>query len=359
MNAAKGLRLDFAFVLSGIRLELVAKIFSAAPEVFPLAPEQFAAVTEQSNTTDAAAPQPPPYEPHLQGFLRELALERRLSAYTVRNYEAAIRRFGQWLLGEGWGGDFSRVGQAQVRGYVIEAQRELSRRTVHNHFSGLRTFFAYLRRQGVLEANPLALIVLPKLPKTLPKYLTEKQMLKLLQGPQQLQALGKLEPWEGHRDQLMLELLYGGGLRVSELVGLSYGAVDVAQGVARVLGKGNKERVCPLGKVAIRCLVHFRDHYAHDTSAQGPVLVNAQGYRLTARFVQLRLKTYLAQAQLPMDLSPHKIRHSYATHLLDNGAHLRQVQELLGHASLSTTQIYTHVGIARLQEAHAKAHPRA
>lgn len=301
----------------------------------------------------------PPYEPHLQGFLRELALERRLSAYTVRNYEGAIRRFGDWLLRGGWQGDFNAISQTQVRGYVIEAQRGLSKRTVHNHFSALRTFFAYLRRHKVVEVSPLTLIVLPRLPKPLPKYLTEKQMLKLLKGPQQLQAAGKIAPWEGFRDQLMLELLYGGGLRVSELVGLRYGQVDVVQGLARIVGKGNKERICPLGDVALRCLLHFRDHYAHDTSTQGPVLVNAQGYPLSARFVQLRMKTYLELAELPMDLSPHKIRHSYATHLLDNGAHLRQVQELLGHASLSTTQIYTHVGVARLQEAHRKAHPRA
>lgn len=309
-------------------------------------------------SADASAPVPP-YELHLQAFLRELLLERRLSAYTARNYEAAVRRFGDWLLRGGWQGDFTRIGQTQVRGYVIEAQRELSRRTVHNHFSALRTFFAYLRRQGVLEANPLGLVVLPRLPKTLPKYLTEKQMLALLRGPQQLQAMGKIEPWEGFRDQLMLELLYGGGLRVSELVGLTYGQVDSAQGLARIIGKGGKERICPLGAVAMRCLKHFRENYAHDTSAKGPVLVNAQGYPLTARFVQLRMKTYLQLAELPMDLTPHKIRHSYATHLLDNGAHLRQVQELLGHASLSTTQIYTHVGIARLKDAHAKAHPRA
>jgi len=148
-------------------------------------------------------------------------------------------------------------------------------------------------------------------------------------------------------------------VRVSELVALNYGAIDQSCGVALVLGKGNKERLCPIGRVALACLQHFQHHYAPSTDRGAPVLVNDRDQRWNVRQVQLMLKRYLALADLPLDLSPHKIRHSYATHLLNHGADLRVVQELLGHASLSTTQIYTHVGVARLQEAHRRAHPRA
>ena len=156
-----------------------------------------------------------------------------------------------------------------------------------------------------------------------------------------------------------MELLYGAGLRVSELTGLDYGAIDLDGGVARVLGKGRKERLCPLGRVATALLKKFRDDHAPQAGPKSPVLVTARGERLPVRQVQLLLKRYLALAELPMDLSPHKLRHSYATHLLNAGADLRLVQELLGHAQLATTQIYTHVSVARLKEIYAKAHPRA
>ena len=193
----------------------------------------------------------------------------------------------------------------------------------------------------------------------LPKFLTESQMTALLNGPSRLLANETLLPFTAWRDRLVLELLYGGGLRVSELVGLTYGAIDLEQGSARVLGKGRKERICPLGATATAVLRKFRDDHARRTGPADPVLVTERHTRLTVRAVQLLVKRYLALADLPMDLSPHKLRHSYATHLLNAGADLRAVQELLGHANLTTTQIYTHTSVARLQEIHARAHPRA
>jgi integrase/recombinase XerC len=156
-----------------------------------------------------------------------------------------------------------------------------------------------------------------------------------------------------------MELLYGGGLRVSELAALTYGAIDFETGVARVMGKGRKERLCPLGAVALAVAKKFRDEFAKRIAPASPVLVNADSSRMTVRAVQLMLKRYLALAGLPLDLTPHKLRHSYATHLLNAGADLRLVQELLGHAQLATTQVYTHVSVARLKEIYAKAHPRA
>lgn len=289
-----------------------------------------------------------------------LAKERRYSAYTVRNYRQAFEDFYRWLVAAGrWEPGLDALGTREMRDFVIEAQRRFDRRTLHNHASGLRTFFKYWMRHGRLKRNPLAGVPLPKLEKRLPKFLTEEQMKLLLTGPQRLLENEGLDAPTAWRDRLAMELLYGGGLRVSELVGLSYGAIDFDTGVARVLGKGRKERLCPLGTVARAVLVKFRDEFARRTTTASPVLVNPDGTRMTVRAVQLMLKRYLALAGLPLDLTPHKLRHSYATHLLNAGADLRLVQELLGHAQLATTQVYTHVSVARLKEIYAKAHPRA
>jgi len=197
---------------------------------------------------------------------------------------------------------------------------------------------------------------LPRLEKTLPKFLTEKQIKKLLDSPLLMHEAGKLKAFEAWRDRLIMEILYGGGLRISELVNLDYDAIDLNNGVARVLGKGSKTRLCPLGKVAMECLNNYKS-YAPQTT--GAVIVNNHGHRLGARAIQRLLKQHLSYAGLPHDITPHKLRHSYATHLLNNGADLRLVQELLGHASLTSTQIYTHVDMTRLKKAHEKAHPRA
>ncbi|MBC9889366.1 MAG: tyrosine-type recombinase/integrase [Opitutae bacterium] len=184
-------------------------------------------------------------------------------------------------------------------------------------------------------------------------------MTRLLAGPKRLLENEALEPYQAWRDRLVLELLYGAGLRVSELASLNYGMIDIPSGVARIRGKGNKERLCPLGKIAVLVLEKFRREYAPSAGWADPVVLGNRKKRIRVRQVQLIVKKYLALADLPMDLSPHKIRHSFATHLLNRGADLRLVQDLLGHASLSTTQVYTHVTLDRLKEAHSKAHPRA
>ena len=296
----------------------------------------------------------------LEPFLEYLALERRYSAYTVRNYRQAFVDFHRWLEGAGLAGrPYDALTARDARDFVIEAQRRFDRRTLHNHVSGLRAFYKYWQRQGRLQRCPFVAVPLPKLEKRLPKFLTEAQMVQLLQGPQRLLENGAIDPFTAWRDRLVMELLYGGGLRVSELTGLTYGAIDEAQGVARVLGKGRKERVCPLGRVAMAVLVRWRTDFARATGREDPVVVNAEHQRLPVRDVQRLLKRYLALAGLPMDLTPHKLRHSYATHLLNAGADLRLVQELLGHVSLSTTQVYTHVSAARLKAVYDKAHPRA
>lgn len=295
-----------------------------------------------------------------QPFAEFLAKERRYSGYTLRNYRQAFEDFYRWLAQAGlWERGFDALGTRELRDFVIEAQRRFGRRTLHNHVSGLRSFFKFWLRRGRVRRNPFLGVPLPKLEKRLPKFLTEEQVVRLLAGPQRLLENEGIDAFTAHRDRLAMELLYGAGLRVSELTGLNYGAIDLEAGVARVLGKGNKERLCPLGRVATALVKKFRTEFARDKGHDAPVMVTAKHERLPVAHVQKLLKRYLALAELPMDLTPHKLRHSYATHLLNAGADLRLVQELLGHSLLATTQVYTHVSVARLKEIYAKAHPRA
>src|SRR4051812_30917773 len=222
------------------------------------APERGAPKVKATPPSDLR-PGPPTVVPIPDGVLAEwwtpfedfLAKERRYSSYTVRNYRQAFEDFYRWLAAPDvnlWRGGFDALGSREMRDFVIEAQRRFDRRTLHNHVSGLRTFFKYWMRHGRLKKNPLTGVPLPKLEKRLPKFLTEEQMKRLLAGPQQLLADGKLDLHTAWRDRLIMELLYGAGLRVSELVALTYGAVDLQSGGARVLGKGRKERLAPIGR---------------------------------------------------------------------------------------------------------------
>ncbi|MFP4674002.1 MAG: tyrosine recombinase XerC [Opitutales bacterium] len=298
--------------------------------------------------------------PPLEAFCDYLTLQRGVSPRTVRNYRAAVGHFVNWLQATGkWDGDFGSVSALTVRSFLVEAGRKLARRTLHNRVSGLRAFYRYLRDRGVVSSNPFTGVSLPKLDRPLPKFLSESQVRELLDTPVALWNAGQVGEFEAFRDTLALEFLYGGGLRISELCALNHAHIDMKQGVARVLGKGRKERLCPLGPVATRCLRNFVERFSLEAAPDAPVLPQGNGKRIEPRQMQRRLKLYLAAAELPLDMTPHKLRHSFATHMLDNGADLRAVQVLLGHANLSTTQIYTHVSVARLKEAHRQAHPRA
>ena len=294
-------------------------------------------------------------------FGDHLSQERRCSPYTVRNYRAAFEDFYRWLASGGlWAGGIDALGPREIRDFVIEAQRRYGRRTLHNHVSGLRALCRFWMRKGRLKRNPFAGAPLPKLEKRLPQFLTEEQATHApARAPSASWRPGAATPSRRCRDRLAMELLYGAGLRVSELVGLNHGDVELGEGVARVMGKGRKERVCPLGKAACAVLGKFRESSRPARGRADPVLCSADGRRMSVRAVQLMLKRHLALAGLPLDLTPHKLRHSFATHLLNAGADLRVVQELLGHAQLVTTQVYTHVSIARLKDVYDKAHPRA
>lgn len=298
-----------------------------------------------------------PGQPAVADFLGRHLASRRLSSRTCLTYGRSLKGFARWLArGTGWAGDWSSVSARNLRDFVIERQKSHARSSVHNQVSAVRAFLADLRERGGIAATPAAGLSLPKLPRSLPKILTETQAFALLTEPE-----GKVSVRETRLtracDRAVLEILYGGGLRVSEVCGLTVGDLDLGSGLARVLGKGSKERVVPVGDSAVAAV---RDYLAlRGRVARGdPLLLARRGGSLQPRAVQLLLKARLRAAGLPMDLTPHKLRHACATHLLSNGADLRHVQEQLGHASLSTTQIYTHLTAAKLREVHRKAHPR-
>ena len=303
-----------------------------------------------------------PEVPEVVEFLSYLSRERRYSPHTLRNYGQALQRWTAYLRCEQQGSPLAldKIDDRLVRSYLIEQQRSgLNRRTLHLQASACRSFYRFLMQRGGASHNPFIGIALPSLSKPLPVFLTERQAETFLDGPRKLLATGEICPVQAQRDQLIFELLYGGGLRISELVGLRWEQIDLPMGVARILGKGRKERLVPLGRVASELLRARRKELERPSPTDCVLPPDEKGRPLTASWIQRRMKRYLALAELPSNLTPHKLRHSFATHMLNAGADLRAVQELLGHASLSTTQIYTHVETRRLKEAHSQAHPRA
>lgn len=306
---------------------------------------------------------------HLQEFLEHLTTDRGASAYTVRNYTQALREFSGWHRDERRSPpDWPGLERDDFRAYLrFLGRAKLSRSAIQIRFSALRTFYKFLVRRGVLTLSPIKNISLPKREKRLPKFLTAPQMLELLRAPlQEMQSLREnaAKPPEAApflRDVAMLETIYSCGLRIGELCGMRAEDIDWDGQQIRVLGKGRKERLVPVGAPALEAIRCYWKSLQHPPSGNMPVFL-AKADRLEPmypRLVQMRLKRYLEIAGLDPHLTPHKLRHSYATHLLDAGADLRSVQELLGHAHLVTTQIYTHVSTERLKKAYDASHPRA
>jgi integrase/recombinase XerC len=296
-------------------------------------------------------------------FADHLLLQIRVSKYTARNYCEAIDSLIAYLKRENWDGDFGGIDLRTARGFVVESQRDVSKRTLRLRISALRTFYKWLVSEKLCERNVFKEITIPKARVPLPKFLSIDQMEKLVEAPEMLRtAKREKNDFEELRDSVMLEILYGAGLRVSELCGMRWGDMDFGNGAVRVLGKGRKERIVPLGEVAMKRLAEYRATLDFVPTFDDFILyakIQPKRTRAYPRWVQRRLKDCLKVAGLPADLSPHKLRHSCATHMLDAGADLRVVQTLLGHASLSTTQIYTHVSTARMKAAYKLAHPHA
>jgi integrase/recombinase XerC len=226
---------------------------------------------------------------------------------------------------------------------------------VDNHVSALRSLFQFLFENGKVTTNPATNLITPKLEKSLPKIFTISQIKDLLAAPMYALDNGKITREIALRDAVILELLYGAGLRIGELGNVKIENINFSDRTLKILGKRSKERICPFSIAAHDAIMQYLGTRKNQLA---PVLLDHGGKTLTPRAIQYRLKFYLRMAGLPMDLSPHKIRHSYATHLLNAGADLRLLQELLGHSSLSTTQIYTHIDSARMKEIHKNHHPR-
>jgi len=335
------------------------------------------------------APQPQ----RVQQFLSYLQFERHFSTYTSRCYGADLRQFCQFLLGipaeimpddidasgslpGGGGGMATAVVESlpkvdmspehcetllmnstadDVRNYLgFMRDNSYSKATMARKLATLRSFFKFVNKRGLTANNPMLTIRTPKQDKRLPKFMTEEQVTKLLQTPKDGDILGA-------RDKAMLEALYSTGIRVSELIGLNVADVDFTGNVIRVRGKGKKERIAPMGPTAIAAIQKYivlRSSIIKDDQAPA-LFVNKHGQRLSTRSVRRKLDKYLIEAGLDPDISPHTLRHSFATHMLNHGADLRSVQELLGHQSLSTTQIYTHLTTSHMKEVYEAAHPRA
>lgn len=310
-------------------------------------------------------------DPLVKKFLAHLAGDRGASVYTQRNYEQALREFYQWYSTEACGmPDWGKLHRDDFRNYLRTLGRQkLGRAAIQLRFSALRTFAKFLVRHGIIADSPIKNLALPKMPRRLPKYLTLDQMNALLAAPAKLFDQHQAAKSTGRpfsqtaalRDTAVLETIYSCGLRVSELCGLRAEDVDWAEQLVRVRGKGKKERLVPIGQPALAAIRNYWGHLSVRPTGLAPVFLVETKTPAPLRPLQLsrRLKNYLAQAGLDPALTPHKLRHSYATHLLDAGADLRSVQELLGHAHLATTQVYTHVTTERLKKAYDAAHPRA
>lgn len=286
-------------------------------------------------------------------FFRHLENERNVSPRTLDNYQRALSDFRQSVPAPDW----PALTADHFRRHLFElGKRGMAKPTQRLHFAALRTFYKFLVERHGLSANPLKLVQLPKLDRKLPLVLTAKQVLELLDAPLKVEKQKQAPEWMPLRDAAILELFYSSGLRLAELIALNVPDIDLFTENVRVLGKGRKERVVPIGKPALDAIQRYRQSAKVHS---GPLFLSKLRRRLTPMNVWLAIQRYLPHTSIPVNVTPHKLRHSFATHLLDNGADLRAVQSLLGHASLSTTQIYTHVSVERLKRAYDEAHPRA
>ena len=301
----------------------------------------------------------------IERFLEHLRVERNASAHTLRSYASDLEQFRSFLWSAGFHRDekkgdirAEKIDHLAIRAYLSRLYREHKKSSLARKLAAQRSFFRYLVDEGLITRSPAEIVATPKQEKNLPSFLSVDEVFALVEKPD------RATPW-GARDRAILETLYSCGIRVSELVGLSDGDADFQLGIVRVYGKGRKERIVPIGGKAIEALRAYlprRDEVLARRKKSGPrapLFINPRGTRLTARSVARILQKHVLQSGLLRKVSPHALRHTFATHLLDAGADLRAIQEMLGHVSLSTTQRYTHVSMDKLMEVYDKAHPSA
>lgn len=292
-------------------------------------------------------------------FLRYLQTEKSASPHTLKNYERDLEEFTTFLKQEFSRlvhqneVDWKKVETRHLRGFIAHLLQKNKASSVGRKLSTLKSFYHFCVRKDLLQKNPARLILTPKKPHLLPKFLSVDEAERLLVTTQ------KTKKTFTKRDHAMLEILYGCGLRVSELVGLDFSSLDFSNQTLRVKGKGNKERIVPVGGKAWEFLQDYLQERKSPASQKEALFLNNRGQRIHVRRVERLLEEYQLRSGLGRKISPHGLRHSYATHLLGNGADLRSIQQLLGHASLSTTQKYTHLSLEKLMEIYDKAHPKA
>ncbi|MEJ6561520.1 MAG: tyrosine recombinase XerC [Akkermansiaceae bacterium] len=288
-------------------------------------------------------------------FIEFLLTEKNASERTLENYTLALRKLQEWL-----GDRFTSwrdLTADHFRGYLFELLKQgLSRATIRLRFAAYRSFYKFLVHRQGYPKSPVAEVELPKADKPLPVVLSLAQIEELLALPLKLEPSKQAPDWMPLRDAAVLEFFYSTGLRLAELAALNVEDIDLSSETVRVMGKGSKERLVPIGSFAMEAMQTYR---GAAKIYEGPLFLSKLRKRLSTRSINSLLKKYLGHSSIAFNVTPHKFRHSFATHLLDHGADLRSVQSLLGHASLSTTQIYTHVTKERLREAYQDAHPRA
>ena len=282
----------------------------------------------------------------LEKFFSYLEVEKNYSTHTVLNYRVDLEEFESFSAGAA----ILSIDYLHLRNFLAHLkERNLKSRSLARKLSSLRSFFRFLHREGHIKENPSLLLLTPKINKSLPKFLSEEEMVQLIEAPNFHKIAGK-------RDRAILETLYSTGLRVSELVGLNLNDVDLISNIVKARGKGKKERLVPIGEKAVQALRVYLEGRKVNSQA---IFLNKSGTRLSVRSIRNIINKCILSTSVKMNVSPHVLRHSFATHLLNRGADLRCVQELLGHVNLSTTQIYTHVTTERLKNVYDQAHPRA
>lgn len=288
---------------------------------------------------------------YLEKFLSYLDIEKNYSPHTLLNYKLDLVEFIEFIEDK----PLEKVEYNDFRRFLAQLRtRQFKPRTLARKLSSIRSLFKFLQREGHIKENPAILLMTPKLDKTLPNFLSEGEMTELIEAPK------TADKKAGQRDRAIFETLYSSGLRVSELVGLNVDHIDFIGNVIKVLGKGKKERIVPIGDSALKEIrAYLAKRPLKEGSKERAVFLNKNGQRLTDRSIRNIINKHILQTSIKNKVSPHVVRHSFATHLLNRGADLRSVQELLGHVNLSTTQIYTHITTERLKSVYDKAHPHA
>jgi integrase/recombinase XerC len=299
---------------------------------------------------------------HLTRFLQHLEYERNLSPHTLRNYASDLEQFRAYLLGIEKRDDIDAadIDRLTIREWMASLHDDHKKTSVARKLASLRTFFQFLIREGKLESNPAKMVATPRIERKLPNHLSVEDAVRFIEAPDINTDLGR-------RDRAILEFLYATGIRVAELVGINVADVDMRERVVRVTGKRNKQRMVPFGEPALQALLHYLERTRGTFLNECPVaerdanalFLHRRGGRLTTRSVGRLVDKYIKRCADIHNISPHSLRHTFATHLLDSGADLRDIQELLGHKLLTTTQIYTQVSMEKMIEVYDKAHPKA